>query len=83
MVKIILVTAQWCHFCPTAKQVWKELKEKFDFEYEEVDLDTPEGEKLVEKFSIASVPTTIIDDKIVFVGVPDRDKASKTLEKPV
>lgn len=83
MVKVTLVTAQWCHYCATAKKVWRELKEKFNFEYEEIDYESPEGEKLADKFSIVSVPTTIIDDQIVFVGVPDKDKASKTLEKPV
>jgi glutaredoxin len=83
MVKVTLVTAQWCHYCPTAKKVWRELKEKFNFEYEEIDYESPEGEKLADKFSIVSVPTTIIDDQIVFVGVPDKNKASKTLEKPV
>jgi glutaredoxin len=83
MVKVTLVTAQWCHYCPTAKKVWRELKEKFNFEYEEIEYESPEGEKLADKFSIVSVPTTIIDDQIVFVGVPDKDKASKTLEKPV
>ncbi|MGB3908429.1 MAG: thioredoxin family protein [Methanomethylovorans sp.] len=83
MVKVTLVTAQWCHFCPTAKKLWRELKEKYDFEYVEVDYDSPEGEKLIEEFSIVSVPTTIIDDKIVFVGVPDKNQASKNLEKAV
>ncbi|MBC7085216.1 MAG: thioredoxin family protein [Methanomethylovorans sp.] len=83
MVKVTLVTAEWCHFCPTAKQVWRELKEKYNFEYSEVDYDSPEGKKLVDEFSIVSVPTTIIDDQIAFVGVPDKNKASKTLESPV
>jgi glutaredoxin len=69
---------------PHCKKSLREiLKEKFNFEYEEIDYESPEGEKLIEKFSIVSVPTTIIDDQIVFVGVPDKAQASKTLEKPV
>jgi thiol-disulfide isomerase/thioredoxin len=76
LVKVTLVHSEWCHFCPTAKELWRELKEKYDFEYEEVELDTPEGKELAKKFKIRSIPTTIIDDKVVFVGVPDREKAS-------
>ena len=79
MVKVTLVHSEWCHFCPAAKNLWRELKEKYDFEYEEVDLDTPEGKELASKFNIRSIPTTIIDDEIVFVGVPEREKASNIL----
>ncbi|MDW7732416.1 MAG: thioredoxin family protein [Methanolobus sp.] len=79
MVKVTLVHSEWCHFCPAAKSLWRELKDKYDFEYEEVELDTPEGKELAQKFKIRSIPTTIIDDKIAFVGVPDREKASNVL----
>lgn len=80
MVKVILVTSNWCHFCPTTKKLWKDIKLDHDFEYEEIDFDSPEGENIVDKYSISSVPTTIINDKIAFVGIPDKDKAIKALQ---
>lgn len=81
MVKVILVTAKWCHFCPTAKKLWKDMKNEYDFEYEEIDIDTQEGEKMVDKYSISSVPTTIIDDEIAFMGIPEKNKVIELLEK--
>jgi glutaredoxin len=60
--------------------MWRELHEQCDFEYEEVELDTPEGKELAKKFNIRSIPTTIIDDKVAFVGVPDKAQASNVCD---
>ena len=77
MVKVILITAKACPACPFAKQVWSDLRKEHNFEYEEVDAMSEKGKKLVQKFFIEAVPTTIIDDKIAFIGVPDKNKARK------
>ncbi|MDG6243881.1 MAG: thioredoxin family protein [Methanolobus sp.] len=79
MVKVTLVHSEWCHFCPTAKKLWRDLKEKYDFEYEEIELDSSEGRELARQFNIRSIPTTIIDDKVAFVGIPDKDQASNVV----
>lgn len=76
MVKVTLVYAKWCTVCPTAMKLWKDLKSKYDFEYEEVDVDLPEGKAIAEKYSVHGVPTTIIDDKVEFIGVPKKTKAA-------
>jgi protein-disulfide isomerase len=55
--------------------LFKELQKKHKFDYQEVDAVSPEGQKLVQKFSIMSVPTIIINDKVQFIGVPTREKA--------
>jgi len=75
MVKVTLVHASWCHVCPAAKKMWNDLRSENDFDYKEVDIDTPEGDKLVDQYSIMSVPTTIIDGEIAFIGVPERGEA--------
>jgi len=80
MVKVILITAEFCPFCPYARQVWKELRKDYNFEYEEIDATSEKGMKLVEKFSIDIVPTTIVDDKIAFIGIPDKNKAREMVE---
>jgi thioredoxin len=36
---------------------------------------SPEGLQLIRQYNIRSVPTTLIDKKVEFVGVPDRDAA--------
>ena len=76
MVKVTLVYAKWCTVCPTVIKLWQDLKSKYDFEYEQVDVDLPEGQALAAKYSIHGVPTTIIDDKVEFIGVPKKLKAA-------
>ncbi|WP_135604400.1 thioredoxin family protein [Methanococcoides sp. NM1] len=75
MVKVTLVHASWCHVCPAAKKLWNDLRSEHDFDYEDIDIDTPEGEALSGKYSIMSVPTTIIDGEVAFIGVPGREEA--------
>ena len=43
-----------------------------DFEYDEVVVESERGMELVERHSIASVPTSIIDGRVLLRGVPIR-----------
>jgi thiol-disulfide isomerase/thioredoxin len=84
MVKVILLTTLSCPYCPLAEKVWRELKKKYDFEFEVVDAMTPKGKELVKKFNIMAVPTTIIrynsgKEEIGFIGVPSLEEAAKKL----
>lgn len=80
MKRVVLVTTKWCPHCPSAKKLWSELKNLYKFDYQEVDATSPEGQKLVERHRIMAVPTTIIDDRIAFIGVPDREKAIQSIK---
>jgi len=81
MVKVQLVYTKNCVYCPSAKQLWKELQNQYNFDYEEVDATTPKGQELVMKFSIMAVPTTIVDNKVEFIGLPSREKIIEKLSK--
>ena len=85
-MKIMLLTAKWCPYCPSAKKIWEEVKKEAKFDYEEIDIETPKGKELVDKHSIMSVPTTILQDesgtqKVAFVGVPTKQKALDLVKK--
>jgi glutaredoxin len=75
MVKVQIITTKSCPYCPSAKKVWQDVKKEHNFEYEELDAFSDRGRDLVEKFGIMSVPTTIIDGRVAFTGVPDKKKA--------
>jgi thioredoxin 1 len=75
MVKVTLVHASWCTVCPAARRLWKDLKSEYNFEYEEVDVETPEGQALVDKYGIVGVPTTIIEGEVAFTGLPKKADA--------
>lgn len=75
MVKVTLLHASWCTVCPSARRLWKDLESEYGFEYEEIDVETPEGEELSEKYGIVGIPTTIIDGEIAFSGLPKKAEA--------
>lgn len=81
MKKVILVYTKWCSHCPAAKQLWKSLQKEYKFDYKEVDAESSEGQKIAERFMIMSVPTTIINNKIAFVGMPDKTKAIEAVRE--
>ena len=79
MTSVILVKASWCPVCPQAEKLWSELAGTYEFDYREIDISSAAGEELVSKHSIMSVPTTIIDGEVAFVGVPDEKKAIQAI----
>ncbi len=81
MTNVVLLTARWCSICPDAKSFWRELKSSEDFEYEEVDAESERGMHLIERYSIASVPTSIIDGRVAFRGVPVREHVEKLFKQ--
>lgn len=74
MVKVQLVYTKSCIYCPSAKAVFKDLKKQYKFDYEEIDAMSQEGQKLVSKYSIMSVPTILVDNVVKWTGVPQKDK---------
>ena len=86
MVRVTLLIAKWCPQCPSAKEVWRQLKQEYSFEYEEVDVNSERGKELVEKNEIKSVPVTLIDGNLAFIGMPKKEEAvlavqNKTVEQ--
>ncbi|MGZ4862748.1 MAG: thioredoxin family protein [Halobacteriota archaeon] len=75
MTEVLLLTHKGCPVCPTVKSFWEKLQESCDFDYRHIEVYTPEGLQLIRQYNIRSVPTTLIDKKVEFVGVPDRDQA--------
>ncbi|MFN7065350.1 MAG: thioredoxin family protein [Aquificaceae bacterium] len=77
---VILLVSQWCGTCPFADALWRRLQEEYGFKYEVLDVAQPEGRMWVKKLMIRSVPSTIIDGRLVFVGVPDEVEARRVIE---
>jgi len=79
MKKIQVVYTKTCIFCAPTKQIWRDLQKKHKFDYEEIDAESLKGQQVVRKFNIMSVPTTIVDGKIQFVGMPNKAKAEEAV----
>ena len=80
MRKVQVVFTKFCVYCGPTKAIFKDLKTRHKFEYEEIDAETPEGQKLVQKFNIMAVPTVIIDDKVAFIGLPNKEKVEAAVK---
>lgn len=75
MSKPVLLGASWCPVTKETQELFEEIKkERPDFDYEYIDIDSKEGKLLVEKFSVTDIPKTIFKDKIVFHGLPSKGK---------
>jgi predicted thioredoxin/glutaredoxin len=79
--KVKLLVAAWCPQCPVAKLFWRALRDKFGFEYEEVEIESPVGTLLADRHGIRSVPTAIVDGCVVLATQPDPDLVARLLER--
>lgn len=73
--KVQLLVSPWCPTCPQAEQLWQQIADETGAELEILDVSKRPGRDIVAKLMIRSVPATVIDDRLAFVGVPDPDKA--------
>ncbi len=76
MNKIQFLTMPGCHNCEAVKKIFDELMPDFSdkVEVEEIDMTTPEGQGLVQKYSIMSSPGIVINGELFSTGGVDREK---------
>ena len=77
---IVLLVSPTCSACPSAKQLFKQLRSKYSFHYREVDITTPDGQELAQRHAVRAVPATILDGRLTFVGVPSRQSGEKAFD---
>jgi glutaredoxin len=73
---ITLYTRNGCHLCAKAKEVITELREEFDFNYQECDIDL--SDEWTEKYGLM-IPVVIVNEKEVQFGRLDKMSLFKTL----
>ena len=61
---VVLLTAKWCPQCHGARQFWERLRQRLEFHYRELDIDSVEGQAMADRHNIQSVPATILDDRL-------------------
>ena len=76
MNKIKFLTMVGCHNCEAVKKIFDEIMPDFKdvVEVEEIDMLTPEGQELVQKYSVFASPGIIINDELFATGGVDREK---------
>lgn len=78
-----MITTKQCPKCPMAKIFWRELKDEYKFDYEELDSASEKGQIHVGNFSIMSIPTAIVEvdgkEPVLFIGTPSRKRALEAI----
>jgi len=75
MYKIQFLTMTGCHNCAAVKKIFDEIIPDFpNAKVDEIDMTTPEGQDLVQKYGIMASPGIIINDELFSTGGVDREK---------
>lgn len=82
MIKIKFLTMPGCHNCEAAKKIFDEIMPEFKdkVEVEKFDMTTPEGQELVQKYSVLASPGIIINDELFSTGGVDKEKLIEKLK---
>ena len=80
--QVILVTSRRCDDCNVAAQVWSDLATSNKFRFDKVDIMSKEGRSLAGRHNILATPTTLIDGKVAFRGIPIRHLAKAAVRRP-
>lgn len=82
MIKIEILKTKSCPHCGPATEIVKRVTKKFKgVKTIETYLESPEGRAKALIFSIESVPTILINEKIAFAGIPEEAKLEKAIKK--
>ena len=81
MPKLQFLTMSDCHVCTQVKKIIEEVKPDFpDLEIEEIDMTTPEGQKMIQKYGIMSSPGIIIEGELFSTGGVNKEKLVEKLK---
>lgn len=80
MANVTLLVSKSCAACPSAKSLWKGMRVKYSFSYREIEISSEAGRELAERHSIRATPATLINGRLIFIGVPPRESAEKALQ---
>lgn len=81
MIKILFLTMPGCHNCEAAKKIFDEIMPDFPkVKIEEIDMTTPEGQELVQKYGIMASPGIVINGELFSTGGVDKEKLVEKLK---
>jgi len=67
-VKLKVFTLPSCQKCPAVKRIAKDIAAKYDLDFLEVDISTPDGQLEGLMHQIMSTPSIAIDESVVSRG---------------
>jgi glutaredoxin len=68
-MKVQLVVSDACAPCDQAEAVWRVVAAERELDFTVVNLTDPEGQSIVKRWRLRTVPALVIDDRLVAIGV--------------
>ncbi len=73
---IQLLVSEWCPTCPQAERLWRQIADETGATLDILDVTQRPGRDIVARLMIRTIPATVINDRLEFVGIPDAKAAS-------
>lgn len=82
MINIQFVTAPGCHECAKVKKIFEELQPQYPkMQIVEIDITSPQGMELVQKYGIMSSPGIIVNGELFSTGGINKPEFIKKLDE--
>jgi thioredoxin-like negative regulator of GroEL len=81
-VKVELLVADWSPSCRRAEAVWRQVAYERAIELEVLDVDQPQGQALMQRLQLKTIPALLIDGQLVAIGVQSEQAARAILDDP-
>ncbi len=84
MKQVILeeLVSPGCHICREFEEFWHSVEKGWpDVSYNKVDVTTPEGQKMAQKYMIFASPGIVLNGELWATGGFDREKFIKKLKE--
>ena len=80
--EVVLVTSRSCKDCNVAANLWNELATSNKFRFDKIDIMSSEGRRLAARHNILATPTTLLDGRVAFHGIPKKHLAKAAVRRP-
>lgn len=82
MIKVTLIRPQGCSHCVAVKATLEKMKADYpELIIEEIDMATPRGQSLVQKYGILSSPGILINDEFFAMGGATQEQFRNKFEE--
>lgn len=81
MIEVVVVSSPSCHLCEDALAALADLAAEFPLSVREVDIRSPEGARIVERYRPAMPPAVVVDGELFSAGRLPRKKLRRYLER--
>lgn len=82
LIVLELLVAPGCHICRRFEEFWKTVEKDWpNVAYQKIDVTTPEGQTLVQKYMIFASPGIILNGELWATGGFDKEKFINRLKE--